>query len=151
MSLKHPKIIVAALDTSQRAAGVLEEAVDLAQKLGGKVLLVRAVGIPHEIPPEALSATPNAVPEILGRIAREDLEQRARAVPEGLLHGIQVRTGVGWQVICDEADAADADLIVIGSHGYQGIDRLLGTTASRVVNHATRSVLVVREKPVKSA
>ena len=35
-------------------------------------------------------------------------------------------------------------LIVIGSHGYGGIDHLLGTTAARVVNHADRPVLVVR-------
>ena len=39
------------------------------------------------------------------------------------------------------------DLIVIGSHGYGAIDRVLGTTAAKVVNHADRTVLVVREKP----
>jgi nucleotide-binding universal stress UspA family protein len=38
-------------------------------------------------------------------------------------------------------------LIVIGSHGFSGIDRLLGTTAGRVVNHADRSVIVVRDTP----
>jgi nucleotide-binding universal stress UspA family protein len=42
------------------------------------------------------------------------------------------------------ARAIGADLIVIGSHGYGGLDRVLGTTAARVVNHADRSVLVVR-------
>lgn len=147
MSLKHPKIILAAIDNSPRAAGVFDEAVDLAQKLGGKVVLVRAVGIPHEIPAEALNASPDAVPEILERIAREDLEKRAGTVPEGLLHSVRVHVGVPWQMICREADEVKADLIVIGSHGYHGIDRLLGTTASRVVNHANRSVLVVRERP----
>lgn len=146
MSLKHPKIIVAAVDTSPRASGVLDEAIDLAQKLGGKLVLVRAVGIPYEIPSEALTASPDAVPEILERLAREDIEKRAASVPEGLIQSIQVHTGVPWQVICREADSAKADLIVIGSHGYHGIDRLLGTTASRVVNHANRSVLVVRER-----
>ncbi|EYF03612.1 universal stress protein [Chondromyces apiculatus] len=151
MSLKHPKIIVVALDTSSRAAGVLEEGIDLAQKLGGKLLLVRAVGIPHEIPAEALGATPNDVPEILARVAREELARRAAAVPAEYLHGVEVRTGVAWQVICDEAQAVGADLIVIGSHGYHGIDKLLGTTASRVVNHADRSVLVVRERVAKQA
>jgi nucleotide-binding universal stress UspA family protein len=35
-------------------------------------------------------------------------------------------------------------LIVIGAHGYQGLDRMLGTTAAKVVNHADRAVLVVR-------
>lgn len=147
MSLKHPRIILAALDNSPRAQDVLEEAIDLAQKLGGQLILVRAVGIPHEIPAEALNASPGAVPEILERIAREDLERRAREVPEGLLKGVYVHTGVPWQLICSAAEREKADLIVIGSHGYHGIDKLLGTTASRVVNHAHRSVLVVRERP----
>jgi universal stress protein F len=39
----------------------------------------------------------------------------------------------------------DVDMIVIGSHGYHGLDRVLGTTAAKVVNHADRSVLVVRD------
>ena len=82
MSLKHPKIIVAAVDTSPRASGVLDEAIDLAQKLGGKLVLVRAVGIPYEIPAEALTASPDAVPEILERLAREDIEKRAASVPD---------------------------------------------------------------------
>lgn len=147
MSLKKPRTIIAALDNSPRAQGVLDEAIDLAQKLGGQIVLVRAVGIPHEIPPEALNAEPGNVPEILERIAREGLEKLASTVPEGLLKGVRVNTGVPWQVICRDADEEKADLIVIGSHGYHGIDRLLGTTASRVVNHAHRSVLVVRETP----
>ena len=38
-------------------------------------------------------------------------------------------------------------MIVLCSHGYGGIDRLIGTTASKVVNLADRSVLVVRDPP----
>jgi nucleotide-binding universal stress UspA family protein len=34
--------------------------------------------------------------------------------------------------------------VVLGSHGYSGFDRILGTTAAKVVNHCDRSVLVVR-------
>jgi nucleotide-binding universal stress UspA family protein len=36
---------------------------------------------------------------------------------------------------------------VIGCHGYSGLDRVIGTTAGKVVNHADRSVFVVRERP----
>lgn len=146
MSLQHPKVILAALDNSRRAPGVLAEAIDLAQKLGGKLVLVRAVGIPHEIPAEAFTESPQRIPEILERVARQELEAQARQVPEGLVAKLRVTTGVPWEVICRDAEEEKADLIVIGSHGYSGIDRLLGTTASRVVNHADRSVLVVRER-----
>jgi nucleotide-binding universal stress UspA family protein len=37
-------------------------------------------------------------------------------------------------------------MIVIGSHDYRLIDRIIGTTAAKVVNHADRPVLVVRPR-----
>ena len=49
-----------------------------------------------------------------------------------------------WDGICHAARELDVDLIVIGSHGYGAIDRVIGTTAAKVVNHADRNVLVVR-------
>ncbi|WP_434428030.1 universal stress protein [Nannocystis pusilla] len=48
------------------------------------------------------------------------------------------------QVICELADQIPADVIVLGSHGFDVLDRFLGTTAARVVNHAHCNVLVVR-------
>jgi len=47
--------------------------------------------------------------------------------------------------ILDEADAWDADLIVLGSHGYRGIKRfLLGSVSHAVASHANCSVEIVR-------
>jgi nucleotide-binding universal stress UspA family protein len=138
------RTIAVALDTSPRAESVLRTGIELARKFGARVVLVRAVGIPIEIPTEAFVAPPNKVPEILERIARTDLEARAAEVPSELLEGIRLAMGVPWEVICRAGKEVNADLIVIGSHGFSGIDRLIGTTASRVVNHADRSVLVVR-------
>ena len=139
------RTIVVALDTSARADGVLSAGIELARVYGAKLVLVRAVGIPIEIPSEAFAAPPNKVPEILERIASADIETRAKKVPAELLAGVRVATGVPWEVVCREARELEAELIVIGSHGFSGIDRLIGTTASRVVNHADRSVFVVRK------
>ena len=44
------------------------------------------------------------------------------------------------------AEKQHADLIVIGAQGYGILDRIMGTTAAKVVNHADRPVLVVRPK-----
>jgi nucleotide-binding universal stress UspA family protein len=50
--------------------------------------------------------------------------------------------------IVDEATNWGADLIVIGSHGYTGLRRvLLGSVSQSVAQHATCSVEIVR-KPV---
>jgi nucleotide-binding universal stress UspA family protein len=61
-----------------------------------------------------------------------------------------IRFGVPWRKILDAADELDVDLIVMGSHGYGGFDRLLGTTAAQVANRARRNVLVVHGTPQHS-
>jgi universal stress protein F len=65
-------------------------------------------------------------------------------VPKDLFGSAEVAVGVPWQAVCETARKLEADLVVIGSHGYSGFDRVLGTTAAKVVNHAHCSVLVVR-------
>src|SRR5262249_52175656 len=75
-----------------------------------------------------------------------EIEEAAATVPPELLDGAYAQVGVAWDAICSAAREHDVDLIVIGSHGYGLLDRLLGTTAAKVVNHADRSVLVVRAR-----
>ena len=71
--------------------------------------------------------------------------QHLRSEHPGIFRSHFARDGVAWDAICTAAKEVDADLIVIGSHGYGVIDRLLGTTAAKVVNHADRSVYVVHD------
>jgi nucleotide-binding universal stress UspA family protein len=139
--------ILVALDNSPRAAAVLASAVEVARRFGGQLVLFRGVGIPLEIPAAALSQPPAALPQLLEATAREELMARSRDLPPEVTPTISVKLGVPWEAICRAAMELDVDLIVIGSHGFSGIDRLLGTTAARVVNHADRPVLVVRDKP----
>jgi len=82
--------------------------------------------------------------------AKRELLDLARDVPPDLIDDILVHVGSPWDAICNAAQAHEADLVVIGSHGYGALDRLLGTTAAKVVNHADRSVLVVRPRGVRS-
>jgi nucleotide-binding universal stress UspA family protein len=50
------------------------------------------------------------------------------------------------KVILDEAEAWEADLIVVGSHGRRGLDRfLLGSVSQAVALHAHCSVEIVRK------
>jgi nucleotide-binding universal stress UspA family protein len=61
--------------------------------------------------------------------------------------------GTPRTVILDEAERWNADLIVVGSHGYRAWERfLLGSVSQAVVSHAKCSVEVVRcRKAVESA
>lgn len=138
------KKILVGLDGSPRSADVLDAALRLARASSAKLALFRAVGVPRDVPPIAWSVAPAELEKVLQAEARAALEAQARELPAELLAGASVAIGTPWNAICEAAQREDADLIVIGSHGYGGVDRLLGTTAAKVVNHADRSVLVVR-------
>ena len=140
------KRILACIDPSPRAAHVLERVCALASASGAKLVLFRAVGLPHDahVPPEALSMSPNALVELWRRNAERDLEAVRGTLPPGLVDSVVVEIGSPWAAICKAGKELDVDLIAIGSHGYSVIDHVLGTTAAKVVNHADRSVLVVR-------
>lgn len=145
MSAPMKKILVA-LDGSPRADGVLAYAVSLARLVDAKLVLFRSFGIPPDMT-LAWPASDEPLETALRKRAQTYLDERARGVPNELLGDVQVALGVPWQAVCSAAVDENVDLIVIGSHGYSGVDHLLGTTAAKIVNHADRSVLVVRPPP----
>lgn len=76
--------------------------------------------------------------------ALEDRVTEARAA--GLSARAAVRTGVPYEEIVAVARDERADLVVIGTHGRGGINRvLLGSVADRVARLAPCPVLTVRE------
>lgn len=82
--------------------------------------------------------------------ARTEAEKRLREytdahVPEDVKVTVSVTEGSPYERIMEEAEAVGADLIVMPSHTRRLMDRvLLGSCASRVVEHARCSVLVIR-------
>ena len=135
------KRILVALDGSTRAQKVLDAAAQLADLTGGKLVLYRACSVLPDVPREA---NPAQLEEIMIATARKELAQFADTLSPNLVERTLTTFAIPWDGICRAARECDADLIVIGSHGYGGLDRILGTVAAKVVNHADRNVLVVR-------
>lgn len=140
------KNIVVGLDSSERAPSVLRTAFKLAQQFQAKLFVVRAASLPPEIPVEALNPAGDALPARLVEIAQQSVERATANVPREWITGVEARLGTAWSVICEAAREQRADLVVVGTHGFSGLDHLLGTTAAKVVNHAPCSVLVVRDE-----
>lgn len=138
------KRILVALDGSQRAPMVLAAAIRLAELTNAKLVLYRAIALAPDIPSEMLIATTAGVQDILIANAREALSRLSEGVRPELIEHVVTELATAWDGICRAARERDVDLIAIGSHGYGGIDRILGTVAAKVVNHADRNVLVVR-------
>ncbi|NUO50802.1 MAG: universal stress protein [Polyangiaceae bacterium] len=142
--------LLVAVDGSERQKGVIDAAVALARKTGAKLKLFRSVGLQREVPVSALGLTPENVAALLEGQTRSELSALEWTLPEEVRGGVRVALGSPWSSIVEAAREEEADLIVIGSHGYSGLDRVIGTTAAKVVNHADRSVLVVREHAGKA-
>jgi nucleotide-binding universal stress UspA family protein len=84
--------------------------------------------------------------EVQENCARSYLERvAARMRTQGMRVATQMISarGVGEQIL-DLARATGADLIVVGTHGARGVERmLLGSVADKVIRGATQPVLVV--------
>jgi universal stress protein F len=141
-----PPTILVALDGSTRARGVFDAAATLARALQARLVLYRALVIPPDYGPADVTRGRDELPGYLEHEARSELlalEARGRDV----VCDIRVEeTDQPWRSILAAGDAVNAELIVVGSHGYRGWDRMLGTTAGKVANRAHRNVLVVHER-----
>jgi universal stress protein F len=140
--------VLVAVDASPRAPAVVAAAVEIASRFGATVTLFRALSIPPDFPPAAHVGPADALPAFLTQEALAALHTLQGTLPPGVLADAPiVRVGQSWRAILQVADDLDVDLIVVGSHGYYGLDRVLGTTAGKVANLARRNVLVVHERP----
>jgi nucleotide-binding universal stress UspA family protein len=138
------KRILVALDNSPRAPAVLAAAARLAEHTDTKLVLYRAIGVPAELPREVFVVPDARIEDILRSAAHAELDRLASQVRPELVERITTSLGIAWDAIVRTGREIDADVIVIGSHGFSGLDHVLGTTAAKVVNHADRNVLVVR-------
>lgn len=73
------------------------------------------------------------------------LERMNAAVDQTLKISTDIMEGNAKNAILDEAEKWGADLILIGSHGYTGLRRmLLGSVSQAIASHAHCSVEIVR-------
>lgn len=138
------KTILVGFDDSLPSKAALTEASNWVKRNGGKVILVHAVYFDTEE---------------FG-IAPEQLEKRLKIGEKACLQtkemltsefGIEVQSllceGEPPEVILDVAKGKKADLIVLGTYGRKGLNRLLmGSVTSHVIVNSGIDVLVVKKQ-----
>jgi len=129
------------IDRARASSKALHYACTLAKAFGARLQLLHVNEAVVDMPALA-SAFPVADAEQLRRL--NDFGADLSLPSRGLR--CHVRAGRAFDEICQAAHELSADLIICGTHGYRGMARLLlGSTAERIVQHATAPVLVVRE------
>jgi nucleotide-binding universal stress UspA family protein len=144
-----PKTILVPTDFSQCADRALDYACSLAEKLGATIHLVNALGAAL---PELSVALTDSMITTLRAGSMSQLEKLAKERASLAKFGkLTVEAGDARDAILKTAEACNADLIVIGSHGRRGVTRfVLGSVAEDVLRRATCPVLVVRMPKVAS-
>lgn len=137
-------VILAALDESERAPAVFAAALRLGRAFPARLHLMRVLTYPPEIA-AAGHNTPDHLEPKLEQDARDELRGLMSGAPDVDFGPEIIVGGDPWRRILDVADQFGVDLIVVGRHRQHGMERLLGTVASKVVNHAHRDVLVVHD------
>jgi nucleotide-binding universal stress UspA family protein len=144
--MKMKKILVAT-DFSDLATAALRSAASLARCAGAELVVVYADQF--EAPPEFTSGQVDAI-----AAAIEESRERSAAELQRYASA-NVETGVAWRTIVAEgppastilkvAEAEQADMIALGTHGRGGLQRLMfGSVAERVMRNATVPVMTVR-------
>ncbi len=138
--------ILATTDFSDRAGAGVAEAAALARRLGSRLLLLYVVE--DDLPPILVGVSEERRREILAEHAERAeaaLAEQAAPLAADLAVEVRTRVGVPSREIVRCAEEEGADLLVVASRGYGPLGQVfLGSTAERVLHHASCPVLVVR-------
>jgi len=134
------KTILVPLDGSALSERVLPIANLLASSLGSSIELVFAIPTPAE-----------GIPEEIKSLARQDGDDYLKKIVNTLSKengktaiSYSVQTGHPASMIIERAESTDETLILMSSHGYSGIQRLLlGSVAGKVVQATKTPTLLI--------
>lgn len=149
--LEFRKILIAT-DGSKYSNAAASEAVAIAKRCGASLIAASVVpyesisplGIVHSemqwelITEESRKAAESNIKNVKQIAEKEDVK-----IEELILEGRP------YEAIINAAKEKGVDLIVVGSHGRTGLDRLLmGSVTERVIGHAECAVLVVKASKI---
>lgn len=140
------RTILVAVDFSAHSEAAVDQAVDLARKLGARLHVVHAFALPIQIVSPYEVAIPDLYLEETRNAAREKLREVVERIRAG---GLSVEGHLGEvpaaQAIASVAEKVGANLIVMGTRGLTGLRHvLLGSVAERTLRLAPCSVLAVK-------
>jgi len=142
------KKILVTTDFSRFSMAGVRYSAWLAEKLGA------SLGLAHVVEPSPTfggvetSALARNDLEVVELAERETSKLAHRLSKKGSLVGSFVRYGKAFNEIATLARAREVDVIIMATHGYTGLKRiLLGSTTERVVRHAPCPVLTIPSRP----
>lgn len=143
----QPETIIVPLDGSERSAGVVDLALDVAQGIGSEVIFFRVVQYPYY----GVTAVDASYFDTSYAISQQRVEAdeylqqfKDRAAARGVSARSHVVTGSAASRLLEEAKHVASPLIIMSTRGASGIKRwVLGSVADKVIRSSGLPVLVV--------
>jgi nucleotide-binding universal stress UspA family protein len=140
------KKIIVPTDFSVEAENALRVAADIARENNGEIFLLHLLDLPLHLSNNAGGELPEAL--FFMKLAKERFDHLIKA---NFLHGLtvhgHVETGATFSGIMETVKRHNADLIVMGSHGADGMkNRYVGSNAEKVVRNSEIPVLIIKDR-----
>lgn len=132
------------IDFSKTSENALDYAIRLMRKDKGRLLLIQVItepasNVPFQLRSDYYKALNKEADDYVGSLARR------KGLRPRDYRFIAVRGGSAARVIADQAKKSRASMIVMGSHGRTGLQRVvLGSVAEETLRHAKCPVLIVK-------
>jgi nucleotide-binding universal stress UspA family protein len=168
MKIYDPKKILVPVDFSEMSPAVIEAAVEIGELRNAEVNVLHVADVPH--PPSYLGEvyTPygegygpsTSFPDKLTEVTRVRLENQLEGMARKVSMKAKVKTTLLWgnpvKAIVQVAESGNFDLIVMATHGREGMSRLfIGSVTEEVIRRAPCPVFVIRakvsEEPVEAS
>jgi nucleotide-binding universal stress UspA family protein len=139
--------ILFAVDFSESSDHAFSYAYEMAQKFSSRLVIIHVINepvdlrgfyVPHISFDNLEKEIAEGAEKMMERFCADKLQNFAN-------YEKSVVSGIPYEEIVRKAEAVNADLVVMGTHGRKGLDHMLfGSTAERVVRTAHCPVMTVR-------
>jgi nucleotide-binding universal stress UspA family protein len=146
--------ILVPVDFTVASDNALDFALDLARRIGAKVTVMHAYQIPtYTLVPDGAFLPSAALAASISEAAQRHLDAlvQHRTTPD-LTVDAHLRAGSPAEAIMEAVDQRGADLVVMGTHGGNLLERaFLGSVASKVMRLSKVPVVTVRGARTESS
>lgn len=140
------KNVLAATDGSRQGNKAVMEAITIAKRCGSCLTIVSSIAADDLVQMEdSRLMFKDIADQMVAAMEKNIRELKELALKEGVKAEGFVLSSNPAEAITNTAKESNADLIVVGSHGRTGLDRLLmGSVTERVIGLSSCAVLVVK-------
>jgi nucleotide-binding universal stress UspA family protein len=138
-------IMLVPVDFSEISINALQHAAQVAKHFNNDLILLSI--LEEDFLSNIFSFSKNETKDNLAKEAMMNrLKEKANEVNKAFgIHCItEVRSGKIYKTIIETAEEFGCDCIIMGTHGASGVERVIGSNASKVISYSTTPVIVVK-------